>query len=240
MINDIPRVTPKVVADWKTNYGLLTRSPKEASQYWRDQSQIGAECSAPAGAVAALGTAIQEIERLWAEQDDARTTIVGLESERSHYASERDTEVAAHAITQEELGKAMDENQRNAGLLDAVERIGTERDMLRDECDRRAKETGLYRRELGEMEIRLAGVESERDHYRAALKVAHDHDVLVSGELARLQAMRCETCRHQSMAVHVSVRGGVAQEVETPWCENEGDCRPCSYMGGGCRAWEGR
>jgi hypothetical protein len=148
------RVTPEAISDWRTNYDLHGRTPIEAAMLWASRVPPG---YAPAGAVAALGTAIQEIERLWAEQDDAQTTITNLETERNHYAREW-------------AGLDADAT-RNVGLLDAIERIGTERDMLRDECERRAKETALYRRELGEMEIRLAGVESERDHYRAAMQV---------------------------------------------------------------------
>lgn len=48
---------------WRINYGMDTRTPMQAAQSWRDHSG-GAELSAPAAAVAALGTAIEEIERL--------------------------------------------------------------------------------------------------------------------------------------------------------------------------------
>lgn len=53
-------VTPDMIECWKVNYGLDKRSPAEAAQMWQASFMRGA----PAGAVAALGLCIQEIERL--------------------------------------------------------------------------------------------------------------------------------------------------------------------------------
>ena len=48
---------------WRINYGLDKRTPEEAMRWWN------ANCDgmAPAGAVAALGLALDEIERLLAK-----------------------------------------------------------------------------------------------------------------------------------------------------------------------------
>lgn len=45
---------------WRTNYGLDKRTPAEAARYWGDT------CAgmAPAGAVAALGVALDELDAL--------------------------------------------------------------------------------------------------------------------------------------------------------------------------------
>ena len=54
------QITAAVIDCWRINYGLDTRSPADAARYWSDT------CAgmAPAGAVAALGLALAEIERL--------------------------------------------------------------------------------------------------------------------------------------------------------------------------------
>ena len=53
-------VTPEMIDCWRVNYGLDTQSPSDAMNYWSTR------CAgmAPAGAVAALGLCIEEIERL--------------------------------------------------------------------------------------------------------------------------------------------------------------------------------
>lgn len=79
------RVTPRHLSDWRINYDLHGRTPIEAAMHWAARVPPG---YAPAGAVAALGTALIEIERLWSERDDAQTTITNLETERNHYARE--------------------------------------------------------------------------------------------------------------------------------------------------------
>jgi hypothetical protein len=45
---------------WRINYCLLGRSPAEALKWWNDRNRG----LAPAGAVAALGTCLDEINRL--------------------------------------------------------------------------------------------------------------------------------------------------------------------------------
>ena len=52
-------IDAKMIAEWKTNYGLNLRSPEEAGRWWNKHLGV-----APAGAVAALGLCIEEIERL--------------------------------------------------------------------------------------------------------------------------------------------------------------------------------
>ncbi len=53
-------VTPEMIECWKINYGLDKRTPEQAALWWQEESHG----MAPAGAVAALGLCILEIERL--------------------------------------------------------------------------------------------------------------------------------------------------------------------------------
>jgi hypothetical protein len=62
------QIDAKMVADWRINYGLDTRTPAEAMRWWHDNM----DGKAPAGAVAALGLCIDEIERLRAENEVLR------------------------------------------------------------------------------------------------------------------------------------------------------------------------
>lgn len=55
-------VDAKMLNDWRTNYNLVGRTPAEAMRWWHDHMNG----KAPAGAVAALGLCINEIERLTA------------------------------------------------------------------------------------------------------------------------------------------------------------------------------
>ena len=48
---------------WRVNYGLDKRTPRDAAQWWHDN--LGGH--APSGCVAALGVALDEIDRLNAE-----------------------------------------------------------------------------------------------------------------------------------------------------------------------------
>jgi len=54
------QIDAKMLSDWRINYGLDTRTPAEAMRWWYDRM----DGKAPAGAVAALGLCIDEIERL--------------------------------------------------------------------------------------------------------------------------------------------------------------------------------
>jgi len=58
------QIDDKMLAGWRINYGLDTRTPAEAMRWWYDRM----DGKAPAGAVAALGFCIDEIERLRADQ----------------------------------------------------------------------------------------------------------------------------------------------------------------------------
>lgn len=57
-------VTPEMIDCWRANYGLDARTPADALRYWNER-HAGI---APAGAVAALGLCIEEIERLRADR----------------------------------------------------------------------------------------------------------------------------------------------------------------------------
>ena len=56
------QIDATMLSDWRINYGLDTRTPAEAMRWWYDRM----DGKAPAGAVAALGLCIDEIERLTA------------------------------------------------------------------------------------------------------------------------------------------------------------------------------
>lgn len=56
-------LTDDMIQSWKANYGLDKRTPEDAARWWHDVFNG----MAPAGAVAALGLCIQEIERLRGE-----------------------------------------------------------------------------------------------------------------------------------------------------------------------------
>lgn len=52
-------ITQETIDTWRTHYGLATREPVDAAAWWATHYK-----GAPAGAVAALGEALLEIERL--------------------------------------------------------------------------------------------------------------------------------------------------------------------------------
>ena len=53
-------ITDDMIECWKVNYGLDKRTPQDAARWWHDSFNG----LAPAGAVAALGLCLLEIERL--------------------------------------------------------------------------------------------------------------------------------------------------------------------------------
>lgn len=57
-------ITDEMINDWRINYGLDVSSPEDAGRWWSERN----DGKAPAGAVAALGLCIEEIERLRAWQ----------------------------------------------------------------------------------------------------------------------------------------------------------------------------
>jgi hypothetical protein len=85
-VSDYP-VDEKLISDWRINYGLDTRSPADAMRWWHDH--MDGKC--PAGAVAALGLCIDEIER--------------LRSERLAFAQECDDLLAELAEARRALGE---------------------------------------------------------------------------------------------------------------------------------------
>lgn len=62
------QIDDKMLSDWRINYGLDTRTPAEAMRWWYDRM----DGKAPAGAVAALGLCIDELERLQADAERYR------------------------------------------------------------------------------------------------------------------------------------------------------------------------
>jgi len=60
-------IDAETIRVWRINYGLDTRTPAEAMRWWDARMS-----SAPAGAVAALGHCLDEIERLYAQRDERR------------------------------------------------------------------------------------------------------------------------------------------------------------------------
>lgn len=61
-------IDAETIRVWRINYGLDTRTPAEAMRWWSGEMH---GC-APAGAVAALGICLDEIERLYAAQPSER------------------------------------------------------------------------------------------------------------------------------------------------------------------------
>ena len=53
-------IDPDYIKTWRINYGLDIRTPQAAARWWSDRNNG----MAPAGAVAALGICLDEIERL--------------------------------------------------------------------------------------------------------------------------------------------------------------------------------
>jgi chromosome segregation ATPase len=95
---------------------------------------------------------------------------------------------------------------------------------------------------LGEMDVRLAGVEAERDAARVSLANVQDHlnavmamgqEAVLKRELAALKARTCQTCRHQRRS-----RNGPR------WCDLwfNGIEEPiyCEDIGFTCGAWAAR
>jgi hypothetical protein len=99
-----------MIACWKVNYGLDTRTPADAMRYWDER------CNgmAPAGAVAALGLCIEHIERLRAELAEARR-------DAEHWREARRSAIEAGDALMAELTEA----QRERDLL---------REFMRDVC----------------------------------------------------------------------------------------------------------
>lgn len=65
-------IDAKMLSDWRINYGLVGRTHAEAMRWWHDNM----DGKAPAGAVAALGLCIDEIERLTAENERLRGLLL--------------------------------------------------------------------------------------------------------------------------------------------------------------------
>jgi hypothetical protein len=68
------------IRTWRINYGLDKRTPAQAAQWWYDNF----DGKAPAGAVAALGVALDELEALRAEVEALREALSFYADENNH------------------------------------------------------------------------------------------------------------------------------------------------------------
>lgn len=86
-------ITDDMISCWRVNYGLDTRSPEDAMRMWNDQFNG----MAPAGAVAALGLALQHIDQLRADLDALRDQIraIGKARDRFGWSPEVDEVIEA-------------------------------------------------------------------------------------------------------------------------------------------------
>jgi hypothetical protein len=88
-----------MIACWKVNYGLDTRTPADAMRYWDER------CNgmAPAGAVAALGLCIEHIERLRAELAEARRELEAVNGEsHADRCAQFDVDATSYGINRAE------------------------------------------------------------------------------------------------------------------------------------------
>jgi hypothetical protein len=74
--SDTPIITAEMVHNWRINYGLDVRSPRQAAAWWSEQFKG----FAPAGAVAALGLCLEKITTATRERDEARAEVERLRS----------------------------------------------------------------------------------------------------------------------------------------------------------------
>ena len=65
------QVTKDMIDCWRANYGLDKRSPEDAARWWDDECGM-----APAGAVAALGLALRELEARTSRDADWYMAVV--------------------------------------------------------------------------------------------------------------------------------------------------------------------
>mgnify|MGYP007100091390 CR=1 FL=1 len=118
-------IDDKMLSDWRSNYGLVDRTPAEAMRWWHDRM----DGKAPAGAVAALGLCIGEIERLRAVGVGySQQTVDALSSERDRLRDERDD----NAWWRKELADKLHERETEisslrAALIAAMEIVQRER-----------------------------------------------------------------------------------------------------------------
>jgi hypothetical protein len=71
--HDREPVSQEVIACWRKNYGLDKRTPAEAARWWHDNL----DRKAPAGCVAALGIALDDMDMLRAEIERLRDGLEG-------------------------------------------------------------------------------------------------------------------------------------------------------------------
>lgn len=93
------RVTDDMIRDWRINYGLDERSPRDAMRWWWERMR-----GAPAGAVAALGVCLIEIEALRAEVEALRK-----DAERYAFAKTLEGQVVAMETFKNLGAAALDE-----------------------------------------------------------------------------------------------------------------------------------
>lgn len=116
------------IATWRINYGLEGRTPAEAAKYWQD----GIYGAAPSGAVAVLGTCINEFERLRSDYDLLKRAV----NESGDCLPACDADGHAEQCPNVNIHVVLQDQQRE------VEYLRTERDMttIRAENAERALE----------------------------------------------------------------------------------------------------
>jgi len=67
-------ITDDHIKCWKINYGLDNKSPADAMRWWNDNNNG----MAPAGAVAALGLCLEEMERMRATLERLREALESI------------------------------------------------------------------------------------------------------------------------------------------------------------------
>ena len=112
----------KYTDEWRenieTNYGLDYQSPAEAMRWWAKNG------GAPAGAVAALGCALQEIDRLRAEDEELKHDIA------RHVAICAEQAMEIERLTREVAGwKSTAEARIHPSIVEAVR---ADREKLRE------------------------------------------------------------------------------------------------------------
>ena len=108
------QIDAKMLSDWRINYGLVSRTPAEAMNWWHDHMNG----KAPAGAVAALGLCINEIERLTAalQWEQSRADRQGTHGDGCADWGPAHYECAIR--DRDELRRQLDEAERDARRLD--------------------------------------------------------------------------------------------------------------------------
>lgn len=92
-------IDDETIKAWRENYALHTPYPSEAARYWEERC----DGMAPAGAVAALGLCLQQIERMKLHLEQSRL-LIESQALDIHYAQAEVFELRAElAATRRQL-----------------------------------------------------------------------------------------------------------------------------------------